>query len=106
MRAGFDADVIPACFQTHCTTNKKTNVSQIVFRLFNKPYGCPAGGNRDTWVYVEHPSLPGGSIQVLCPQYNFLCENEATEAWTLSSCTLNISWGLLIVAMLFISVFY
>jgi len=102
VRTTSDALVVPACYQTRCITNSATNASQVVFTIFNKNYGCPAGAhsNQDTWVRVDHPALPGGSIQVLCPQYQFFCENEATESWTLTGPSLFVNWFFLLSSLL------
>jgi len=98
VREATGASVTPACYQTRCVYNSASNQSQLVFNVFNKWYGCPAGSasSRDTWVEVPHPDLPGGSVQVMCPKFQFFCENEALEPWKLNtSTTLSVSLAFL-----------
>jgi len=102
VREELDIPTVPACFQTRCTHNVETNQSHLVFSVFDKWYACPSGalGQQDTWVKIRHPSLPSGSLQVLCPSYKFFCENEATEPWTVGAGQRTVTWSLVIIIML------
>jgi len=99
VRTESDITPVPACFQIRCTHNAATNKSQVVFNVFDRWYGCPSGdlATQETWVKISHPSLPSGTLQVTCPSYNFFCENEATEAWTVGAMHLTTAWSTLVV---------